>query len=80
MMRIHHHQPITVCIIEIELRQALVPMIISEPKRKGITRLDILMFILITTILLIMDVDHGIEELAVFVDCITICLLSARKE
>ena len=69
-----------VCIAEKELRQALVPMIIPETKKKGITSLGILMFILITNILLIINGNHGIEELEAFVDCITMCLLSVRGE
>lgn len=79
-MGTHHHQPMAVCIAETEPRQALIPMIIPKTDRKGITSLGILMFILITITLLIMDVDHGIEGLAIFVDCITICLLIARRE
>lgn len=75
-MGTHHHQPMGVCIAEKGLRQALVPMIIPETKKQGITSLSILMLILITTILLIMNENHGIEELAVFADCISMCLLS----
>jgi len=37
----------------------------------------IVMFILITTIFLIMNENHGIKELVVFVDYITVCLLTA---
>lgn len=80
MMGMHHYQPMAVCIAEKELRQVLVPMFVPETNRKGITSLGILMFILITTILLIMNENHGIEELAVFTDCITMCLLSVGGE
>lgn len=80
MMEIHHHQPMAVCIAEKDLRQSLVPMIILETNKRGITNLGILMFILIKTILLIMNKNRDIKELAVFVDCITMCLLSAGKE
>lgn len=69
-----------VCISKKELRQALVPMIILETNRKDIASLGIPMLILITIVLLIMNEDHGIKELAVFMDCITMCLLSAGKE
>jgi len=69
-----------VCIAEKELRQALVPMIILETNKKGISSLSILIFILITKFLLIMNENHGIKELVVFVDCITVCFLSVGKE
>lgn len=55
-------------------------MIIPETDIKGITNLCILVFMLITIALLIMDVDYVIEGLSVFVDFITICLLSAGRE
>lgn len=78
MMGTHHHQCMVVCIVEKELRQALVSMIILETNKKGINSLGILLFILITTVLLIMNGNHGVEELSVFVDCITMYLLCAR--
>ena len=80
MMGTHHHHPMVVCIVEKELRQALVPMIIPETNKKVLTSLGILMFILITTVLLITNGNHGIEEIEVFSDCITMCLLSVGAE
>jgi len=55
-------------------------MIIPETNNKGITSFGIPMFTFIITILLIMNENHGLEKLAVFVDCITMCLLSAGGE
>ena len=80
MMGIHHHQPMVVCIAEKELGQALVSMIITETNRKGITSLGILMFIFITTVLLTIKENHGIEKLVVLVDIIIMCLLSVGEE
>ena len=80
MMGKHPHHPIVHSFIRKELRKALIAILTLEMARKGITTLDIRMFISITIMLLMMDINHGIKELVIFVDCITICLLSARKE
>ena len=63
-----------------ELRQALITMIAPETTRKGITSLDIHKFILIISMLLIMNVNHGIRKLVIFVVYITMSLLSVGKE
>ena len=70
----------TVHIAEKELRQALVTMIAPETNNKGIKILGILLFILITSMSLTMNIYHGIEKHVVFVDYITMYLLSARRE
>ena len=63
-----------------ELRQALVTMVAPETNKKGITSLDILMFILITSMSLIININHGIRKHVVFLDYITMYLLSVGKE
>ena len=55
-------------------------MITSETTRKGITSLDILKFILIIRMFLIMNINHGVRKLVVFVVYITISFLSVGKE
>ena len=63
-----------------ELRQALITMITPDTTRRGIKSLDILKFIFIISMFLIMNVDHGIRKLVVFVVYITMSLLSVGKE
>jgi len=45
-----------------ELRQALIVIMTPETKRKGITSLNIPMFILTIIMLLMMNIKHGIEK------------------
>ena len=80
MMGTHPHHPMVVTIVGKELRQALIAILTLEMARKGITTLDILMFISIIIMLLMMDVKHGIEKYVPFVDYITIHFLSVGKE
>ena len=63
-----------------ELRQAPIATLTPEITRKGITSLDIRMFISTTIMLLMMDVKHGIEKHVLFVDYITIQILSVGRE
>ena len=80
MMGTHPHHPMAVSIVGKELRQALIAILTPETTRKGIATLDIRMFILITIMFLRMNVKHGIEKHAHFVDYITIHFLSVGKE
>ena len=63
MMGTHHHHPMAVPITGEELRQALIAIITLETTRKGITCLNIQMFILITIMLLMMDINQGIKNM-----------------
>ena len=45
-----------------EMRQALVTMIAPEANKKGIASLNILMLILITSMLLLMNINHGVGK------------------
>jgi len=67
MMGIHHHHPMAAHIAKKELRQALIAIMAPETARKGITSLIIPKFILITCMLLMMDINHGIRKHVVFV-------------
>ena len=69
----------TVNIAEKELRQALVTMIAPETNKKGITSLGILIFTLITSISITMNINHGVEKHVVFLDYITMYLFSVGK-
>ena len=80
MMGTHHHHPMTVHIVEKELRQALIAIISLQITERYITSLSILEFISITIMLLIMNVKHGIEKHVLFVVYINICLLNAGRE
>ena len=80
MMGTHHHHPMTAHIAKEELRQALIAIIAPKTARKGITSLSILKFILITIMLLMMNINHGIEKHVVFVVYMTMWLLRARRE
>ena len=62
-----------------EMRQALVTMIAPETNKKGITSFGILMFILITSMSLIININHGIRKHVVFLDYITMYLFSVGK-
>ena len=77
-----HHHPMEAHVAVKELRQSLVTMIAPETTRKGITSLNILKFILIISMLIIMDISHGIEKLVIFVVYITMPfpLLSVKRE
>ena len=79
MMGTLHHHPMTTHIVEKELRQALVTMIALEITKKDITSLNIIVFILITSMSLTMNIDHGIRKHVVFVDYITMYLLSVGR-
>ena len=63
-----------------ELRQDLSTIMTPEAARKGITSLDIQMFISIISMLLMMNVNHGIKKHVLYVDYITIHLLSVGRE
>jgi len=80
MMGTHPHHPMVVSIAGKDLRQALIAILTPEAARKGITTLDIQMFISIIIMLLEMNVNHGIEKHVPFVDYITIHFLSVGKE
>ena len=80
MMGTHHHHHMIVPIAGKELGQALMTIMTPEAARKGITSLDTLMFILITIMLLIMDINQGIEKHVPFVVYLTIPFLSGGKE
>ena len=69
----------TMHMAEKDIRQALISMIAPETNKKGITHLVIIMFILITSMSLTMNINHGIEKHVVFVDYITMYLLSVGK-
>ena len=75
-----HHHPMKTHITEKELKQALVTMITPETTEKRITSFDILVLILITSMSLTMNIDHGVKKHVVFVDYITTYFLSAGKE
>lgn len=68
MMGTHPHHPMIVPIAGRELRQALIAILTSEAAREGITNFDLRMFISIMIMLLILNVKHGIEKHAPFVD------------
>ena len=76
MMGTHDHYPMAVPIAGKELRQALITIMTPE----AYSGLDIKMFISIIIMLLMMDINQGIEKHVPFVDYITIHLLSAGKE
>ena len=80
MMGTFHYHPMEVHVAIEELRQALITMIALDTTMKGIPSLDIRKFILIISMLLIMNVNHGIRKLIVFVVYITMSLLSVGKE
>ena len=79
-MGTHPHHPMVVSIARKGLRQALIAILTPESTRKGITSLDIRMFISIIIMFLITNVIHGIEKHVPFVDYITIHFLSVGKE
>jgi len=58
MMGTHPHHPMA----GKESRQALITILILEMARKGITNLDIRMFMSIIIMWLMMNVKHGIEK------------------
>ena len=62
MMGTHHHHPMAVHIAEKELRQAHITIMAPKIARKGITSLSMPNFILIRTMLLMMNVKHGIKK------------------
>jgi len=63
-----------------ESRQALIAILTTKTTRKGITTLDIRMFISIMIIFLMMDINQDIKKHVPFVDCITIHFRSVGKE
>jgi len=80
-MRLSHHRyPMVLSIVRKQLRKALIAIFTTETTRKGITSLNIWMFILITIMLLTMDVNHYIKKHVLFVVYITIYLLSVGRE
>ena len=80
MMGTHPHHPMEVSMARKELRQALIAILTLEIARKGITTLDIRMFILIIIMLLIMNEDQGIEKHALFLVYLAIPFPSVGKE
>jgi len=62
-----------------ELRQALLFKITPGTVKRGINNLSILKLILIIRTLLMMNINHGIENYVTFVVYITMCLLSVRR-
>jgi len=80
MMGTHPHHPMVVPIVRKELRQALIAIMTPKMVGKGITSLNIQMFISIIIMLLMMNVKHGIKKHVPFVNYITIHLLSAGIE
>ena len=80
MMGTHPHHPMAVPITRKDLRQARIAILTPEMARKGITTLDIRMFISIIIMLIKMNVNHGLEKHVPFVDYITIHFLSVGKE
>ena len=80
MMVTHPHHPMAVPFARKELRKALITILTPETARKGITTLDIRMFISIVIMLLMMNVKHGIERHVPFVDYIIIHYRSVGKE
>ena len=80
MIGTHPHHPMVVSIAGKELRQALITIISPKTERKGITSLDIRIFISITILLLMMDINQCIKKHVLFLDYITMHLLSAGKE
>jgi len=80
MMGTHPHHPMAMPVAGRELRQALITITTPETKRKGITSLNIRMFILIIIMFLEMNVNQDIEKHVPFVDYITIHFLSVGKE
>ena len=69
----------TIPIIEEELRKALIANIAPKITKRGINSLSILDFILITSILLMMNINLGVEKNVVFLVCITTWLLSVGR-
>ena len=80
MMGTHPHHPRTVAITQKEPRQTLIAIITPEATRKGISSLDIQMFISIIIMLLMMSINQDIEKHVPFMDYITIHFLSVGKE
>lgn len=66
MMGTQHNLPMTMHIAKEELRQALISKIALEITKQRIKGLLILMFLLITSGLLMMSINHGIENHVVF--------------
>ena len=79
MMGTHPHHPMTIYITRKELRQILITILTPETSRKGITSFDIRMFISIIIMLLMMDINQGIEKHVPFVVYLTIPFLSVGK-
>ena len=76
MIGTHHNLHMAMHIAKEEVRQALIMTIALETTKQGIKSLGILKFILITSILLMMNINNGVENCVDFVVCITIWLLS----
>jgi len=76
----HNHPPMTMHIAEEELRQALITIIAPETVKRGINSLSIPKFIWITNILLMMNINHSIENYVVYVVYIIMWLLSVETE
>lgn len=70
MMGTHYHHPMAVHIAEKELRQGFIAIIAPETTRRGVNNLNIPKFILIT-IMLIMNINHGVKKHVTFAVYIT---------
>lgn len=80
MIGTNHYPPVKVHIAKEELRQALIAKVAPKTVNRGINSLIILEFILITIILLVININHGIENYVDFLVCITMWLLSVGRE
>jgi len=65
MIGAHHNPPMIMHIAEDEIRQALITSISPKIVKRGIKSLIILKFILITSILVMMRTNHGVENYVV---------------
>ena len=72
--------PMIVHIAEEELSQVLIYRITPGTTKICIKSIIIIKFIFISSILLMMRKNHGIENSAVFLVCITMWLLSVGRE
>lgn len=79
-MGTHHKPPMIMHIAKEELRQDLIMRIAPKTTKTTVKSLIMLMFILITSTLLRMNIIFGIKKHVVIVACITLWLSSAARE
>lgn len=79
MIGTHYNPPMTMHIAEEYLGQALIAKIAPGTLKRCIDNLSILKFIFITNMLMV-NINHVIENYVVFVVCITMWLLSVGRE